>query len=118
LLHFADENVTTFSTDKPEKTWRILLVDDEPDVHAATKLTLKNTLIEGRYLSFSHAYSSSEAKTLLQQNPDFAVALIDVVMEHDQAGLELVRYIRNELKNSMLRIILRTGQPGYAPEMH
>ena len=37
-------------------------------------------------------------------------------METDVAGLELVEYIRNEIKNETVRIILRTGQPGQAPE--
>ena len=37
-------------------------------------------------------------------------------METDAAGLDLVEYIRNELKNETVRIILRTGQPGQAPE--
>src|SRR6188472_1976595 len=45
-----------------------------------------------------------------------AVVLLDVVMESEGAGLELVEYIRNEIKNETVRIILRTGQPGQAPE--
>src|SRR5207245_10145989 len=32
------------------------------------------------------------------------------------AGLDLVEYIRNDIKNETVRIILRTGQPGQAPE--
>jgi signal transduction histidine kinase len=42
--------------------------------------------------------------------------LLDVVMEHDAAGLDLVEYIRSELGNRRIRIILRTGQAGFAPE--
>jgi signal transduction histidine kinase len=42
--------------------------------------------------------------------------LLDVIMETDAAGLDLVEYIRNEIKNETVRIILRTGQPGQAPE--
>ncbi|QIL43659.1 EAL domain-containing protein [Acidovorax sp. HDW3] len=97
--------------------WQVLIVDDEPDVHAATVLALKGLQVQGRALAFSHAESAAQARALLAQRPDFAVALIDVVMESDDAGLQLVRHIREELGNLALRIILRTGQPGYAPEI-
>lgn len=96
---------------------RVLLVDDEPDVHTATKVALRNLDIEGRRLEFRHAYSNAEARKVLQQEAPFAVAVIDVVMESDTAGLELVRYIREELADAQVRLILRTGQPGYAPEI-
>jgi len=39
-----------------------------------------------------------------------------VVMETSDAGLDVVKYIREELDNHLVRIIIRTGQPGYAPE--
>jgi diguanylate cyclase (GGDEF)-like protein len=97
--------------------WRVLLVDDEPDVHTATKVALRNLDIEGRRLEFQHAYSDAEARKVLQQEAPFAVAVIDVVMESDTAGLDLVRYIREELADARVRLILRTGQPGYAPEI-
>lgn len=107
---------TTQKTQSPA-VWHILVVDDEPDVHAATKLALKGIEIEGRSLAFSHAYSSQEAQALLAQNPDFAVALIDVVMEQQDAGLQLVRHIREVLGNTAIRVVLRTGQPGDVPEL-
>ena len=97
--------------------WRVLIVDDEPDIHTATLLALKGVVIEGRELEFIHAYSGKEARTILAENTDLAVILLDVVMESDDAGLQLVRYIRDDLSNSTLRVILRTGQPGYAPEI-
>lgn len=101
----------------PQAAWHILVVDDEPDVHAATRLALKGLEIEGRSLAFSHAHTVREAQALLDAPNDFAVALIDVVMETEDAGLRLVRYVRDKLANSALRIVLRTGQPGYAPEL-
>ncbi|WP_423187702.1 GGDEF/EAL domain-containing response regulator [Alishewanella sp. d11] len=115
LLVFTDDEPVATVPALPE--WHILIVDDEPDVHAATKIALRGLELEGRSLTFSHAYSAAEALTLLQQHAHFAIALIDVVMETEDAGLQLVRTIRDTLKNSMLRIILRTGQPGYAPEI-
>ena len=112
---FLDEPAPRAST--PAAVWQVLLVDDEPDVHAATKLALKGLQVQGRALAFHHAYSAAQARELLAQRQDFAVALIDVVMEREDAGLQLVRHIREQLGNSALRIILRTGQPGYAPEI-
>jgi diguanylate cyclase (GGDEF)-like protein len=97
--------------------WTILVVDDEPDVYAATCMALRGLEILGRPLHFLHASSAAEAFELLRTGPDVAVILLDVVMESDNAGLDLVVRIRNELQLHKPRIILRTGQPGYAPEM-
>ncbi len=116
LLVFIDEQPISEST-KTRPTWQVLLVDDEPDVHIATKLALKNLEVEGRPLEFSHAYSATEAIDILQQKNNFCVAIIDVVMESDDAGLRLVQHIRDVLDLQSIRIILRTGQPGYAPEI-
>jgi response regulator RpfG family c-di-GMP phosphodiesterase len=96
--------------------WKILIVDDEPDVHIATKLALKGFEFDGRPLEFSTADSAAEAKRKLANEPDFALILLDVVMESDNAGLTLVDHIRSELGYKNVRIVLRTGQPGQAPE--
>jgi response regulator RpfG family c-di-GMP phosphodiesterase len=96
--------------------WNVLLVDDEPDIHAVLSLTLQDLVVEGRTLQLLDAKSAEEAKQLLSQCPDIALILLDVVMETEQAGLDLVRYIRHELGNRMVQIVLVTGQPGYAPE--
>lgn len=97
-------------------SWKILIVDDEPEVHAVTKLALSDFIFQGKNLEFYSAYSGAEAKTLIQQHPDAAVILLDVVMETDDAGLLVASYIREQLRNERVRIILRTGQPGQAPE--
>lgn len=98
--------------------WKVLIVDDEPDVHTIAHLNLKNFEFSGKTLQFFEAMSAEEAKEILTQQPDIAVALIDVVMETDDAGLRLVEYIRNDLDNHFIRLIIRTGQPGVAPERH
>ena len=97
--------------------WPILVVDDDQDVHRATTLVLRGLLIEGRPLELLHAHSAAEAEQMLRAHPAIAVILLDVVMESDNAGLQLVQRIRTELHNPLIRIILRTGQPGYAPEL-
>lgn len=98
-----------------EEPWKILVVDDEADVHSVTSYMLTGQEYHGRKFVFLHAYSAEEAKTVLAANPDVAVILLDVVMEADDSGLRLVRHIREDLRNLAVRIILRTGQPGKAP---
>lgn len=111
---FADEPVQ--QQELPQEYWKILIVDDEPEVHAVTKLALSDFRFLGRGLEFHSAYSGREAKELATLHPDTAIILLDVVMETDDAGLHVARFIREELGNYFTRIILRTGQPGQAPE--
>ncbi len=97
--------------------WRVLIVDDDQDVHASTELALKGTPILGRPLEFLHTYSAAETVQFLRREQDISVILLDVVMESENAGLNLVHIIREELGLQETRIVLRTGQPGYAPEI-
>ena len=101
---------------EPAEPWLILIVDDDPAIHATTKMVLRGFAFEGRPAQFLSAATAAEARGVLRDNPAIAVILLDVVMESDDAGLRLVRYIRSELDNRRVRIILRTGQPGQAPE--
>jgi len=96
--------------------WRILVVDDEADVHAVTRLILAQIIFKHRPIELLTAYSALQAQQVLQTEKNIAVILLDVVMETDDAGLQLVKVIRNELNDNNVRIILRTGQPGQAPE--
>ena len=96
--------------------WVVLIVDDEPDVHPMTRLALRGMRYRGRPLEILSAYSAAEGYQVLKDHPETALVLLDVVMETDDAGLTLVKRIREELNNGLIRIILRTGQPGQAPE--
>jgi response regulator RpfG family c-di-GMP phosphodiesterase len=96
--------------------WKVLLVDDEPDIHDITKLTLSRFRLDGRALSFIHAYSGAEAKEVIAREKDIALVFLDVVMEKEDSGLEVARWMRQDLDNQFTRIVLRTGQPGQAPE--
>ena len=102
----------------PRHSWKLLVVDDEVDIRTLTKLSLKGFNFDQRELQFLEAGSAYQARQLLAEHDDIAVALIDVVMETDDAGLKLVEYIRDELKNRMIRLVIRTGQPGIAPERY
>jgi signal transduction histidine kinase len=97
--------------------WRVLIVDDAEEVHAATEFALHDVVIEGRPLTLLHAHSAAEALSVIASDEDIAAVLLDVVMETPDAGLQLVKRIREDLGRVALRIILRTGQPGYAPEL-
>ncbi|MDO8608382.1 MAG: diguanylate cyclase [Phaeospirillum sp.] len=99
-----------------EQPWPILVVDDEPDVHAMTRVLLRDLSFQGRPFEVISAYSAAEARRILTERPDIPVALLDVVMETADAGLTLVEHIRRDLRNNRLAIVLRTGQPGEAPE--
>lgn len=102
--------------DPGREPWKILIVDDEEEVHSVTRFVLADFRFLGRGLAFISAYDSEETKRAFAENPDIAIVLLDVVMDEFDSGLNLVRHIREVLGNAFVRIILRTGQPGYAPE--
>jgi two-component system, sensor histidine kinase and response regulator len=117
---FADEDDSDQSgvgpaADAPPP-WTILVVDDETDVHLMTSLLLADVAFQKRSLDLISAHTAADARLILENRPDIAVILLDVVMEEDDSGLKLVRWIRDDLGNRDVRIILRTGQPGQAPQ--
>jgi CheY-like chemotaxis protein len=119
-LLFAKEQAQAAEMPPPDPRvrapWKVLVVDDEQQIHTVTKMVLSNFSFRDQGLEFISAYSAEEARGRISEHPDIAVAFIDVVMETDTAGLDLVRHIRENLKNRHMRIVLRTGQPGQAPE--
>ncbi|MGA7487665.1 MAG: DUF3369 domain-containing protein [Xanthobacteraceae bacterium] len=118
----ADDDIVQLIEDPgdepPERgpRWKIAVIDDEPAVHDGTRFALHDYRLNGQGLEILSAYSAAEGRELMRNHPDVAVVLLDVIMESDTAGLGLVEFIRKELKNETVRIILRTGQPGQAPE--
>lgn len=115
-MHFAKKKQLQ-DTELSGNPWNILIVDDEPSVHEMTRLVLKNFIYNNKGLDFTSAYSGKEAIEQLTQYPNqFAIVLLDVIMESDDAGLIVAQKIREELLNDEIRIILRTGQPGMFPE--
>lgn len=96
--------------------YKVIIADDDEDVHIVTKHILNYYTFEHMGLEFIDTYSGEETKKVLIENPDAAVIFLDVVMETNHSGLDVVKFIRNELDNHLIRIVLRTGQPGEAPE--
>ncbi|THB68109.1 MAG: DUF3369 domain-containing protein [Gammaproteobacteria bacterium] len=118
LFVFADEDAESVGELKPDgdEEWRILIVDDEPAVHDTTRRVLDDFTFESKRIHFFNAVSASEAIEILETEKNIALVLLDVVMEDDEAGLRVVKHIRENLSNMMTRVVLRTGQPGVAPE--
>ena len=116
MLKFAEKKIEKISNKINLTKWKVLIVDDEKEVHTITTSVLSKLEFMDRGIEFLHAYSGSEAVEIVKNTSDIALILLDVVMESDDAGLKAVKGIREELKNKTVRIILRTGQPGYAPE--
>jgi len=115
-LVFADDAPNTAPEPASTRVWKLLIVDDEPEIHDITRLAIGDLRIDGHPLALLSVYSATAARVVLQSHLDIAVILLDVVMESENAGLELVRWIRGTLGSSRVRIVLRTGQPGHAPE--
>jgi signal transduction histidine kinase len=115
VLHLIDDTGTA-QQDSSARKWKIAVIDDDQAVHEGTRFALSDYTLNGQGLEILSAYSAAEGRALMRQHPDVAAVLLDVIMETDIAGLDLVEYIRNEIRNETVRIILRTGQPGQAPE--
>ena len=109
---FAENKNKTNQKDK----WRVLIVDDDEQVHTITQAVLRTFMFEDKNIEFISAYSAKEATEKLEHLDDIALVLLDVVMEESTSGLKVAKFIREDLKNTMTRIVLRTGQPGSAPE--
>lgn len=99
-----------------EDGWKILIVDDEEEVHTVTRFALSDYIYRDQGIVFLSAYSSQQAREIMEAHSDIAIILLDVVMEEEDSGFHFIHYVREALDNRFARIILRTGQPGIAPE--
>ncbi len=121
MLYTDDLLLTNEQTPLKEKAeevdyWKVMIVDDETEIHEVTRLALEDFVFEGKRLKFLSAFSGAEARQLIETHPDTALILLDVIMEQDDAGLQVIKYIRDERANKLVRIVLRTGQPDDVPE--
>ncbi len=116
FLFIDDSDEDEILDDSTGDTWKVLIVDDDPEIHSVTQLALSDLIVLGKRLEYIHAYSGRDACQLIEQHEDIVLVLLDVVMETDDAGLNVVKHIRETLSRQDIRIVLRTGQPGYAPE--
>lgn len=115
MIDMVQESATHKAGDNASALWKLLIVDDDADIHQVTRMALRRTRYEDRSLEFISAKSEKEAREVLAEHKDIAVVLLDVIMEARDSGLRLVKFIREELGNDRIRIIIRTGQPGEIP---
>jgi response regulator RpfG family c-di-GMP phosphodiesterase len=116
LVFGDDDQAAKAAHDLSLQPWKLMVVDDDESVHDMTHLALRDFQFEGRPVEIVSAFSGHQAKLLIQEHADVALMLLDVVMEDDLAGLSVVKHVREVLRNRRVRIVLRTGQPGSAPE--
>jgi len=114
-VSFVGENESNSSTKSQKTGWKILVVDDEFQAHTATAFALRSVKVMDQPIELLHAYSGADAIQFFQKHNDIAVAIIDMVMESPNSGIELVQYIRKVLGNQKTRLVLRTDQPGHVP---
>lgn len=117
LIQFVPEDLSLVKKKMNGGSWKLIVADDDEEVHAVTALALSDFNFKNKPLTILNSYSAKETQKLIDDNPDTAVIFLDVVMENHDSGLQLVKYIRETVGNNLIRIILRTGQPGYAPEL-
>lgn len=115
-LDFIEDGADDARDDDAGPPYPVLVVDDDEDVHAVTRLALSDFRLAGRRLDLISARSAADAADRLAAGLRPAVILLDVVMETSDAGLNLAARIREEFGLRVTRIVLRTGQPGEAPE--
>lgn len=114
LFVFDEELEEDSSTIKKIK---VLTVEDDINYQHALTNSLKEMRPEDNCeIEVLTANSVSQAALVLSLHPDIALTFIDVVMEDDDSGLRLVSTIREVIGNADMRIVLLTGQPGFAPE--
>lgn len=117
---FLFQNEPVFSTPPSPHfqldTWPVLIVDDDDEIHKLSKLVLNTYQYQGKNLTLYHAYNSEQALKLIQSIDNLSLILLDVVMETDDSGLKIAGHVREVFNNTLVRIILRTGQPGEMPE--
>lgn len=112
---FLDEIETTEDL-KTKQSYNILSVDDEQTIHEITNIALSSFIFDDAKLNIVSVNSAKEAKEYLKNNEDISLILLDIVMETNMAGFDVVKYVREDLKNNKTRIVIRTGQAGSLSE--
>lgn len=117
LFAFNGEVDASFDHTSNRSVWRILIAGDEEGVRETIKYALCDVEVCGRKIEFHDAYNSEMTLRLLESIPDVAVLLLDIVMEKANVGLDLISVIRNDLKMSDVRIVLRGDESNKIPSM-
>jgi CheY-like chemotaxis protein len=94
------ENNDTLTNDNR----RMLVADDDPAI-----LRLIATILEKENFNVVVARDGREAYKILQSDPNFTAAILDVVMPHI-SGPELVRYMKSEERLKRIPVMMMTAE--------
>ena len=94
------ENNDTLANDNR----RMLVADDDPAI-----LRLITTILEKENFNVVMARDGREAYKILQSDPNFTAAILDVVMPHI-SGPELVRYMKSEERLKRIPVMMMTAE--------
>jgi len=83
---------------------RILVADDDPAI-----LRLVSTILEKENFTVVTARDGREAYKILQGDPNFTAAILDVVMPHI-SGFELVRFMKTEDRLKRIPVMMMTAE--------
>ena len=108
VLHHYEDTSTDF--------WNILIADDAEEIHFSTKFALRNVIICGKPLNLIDSYSADQTKQMIIDRDDIHIVLLDAVMEHDKAGIDCAKFIREDLRRKLPIIVMRTGFAGWEVE--
>ena len=111
----AIDGATTTQPTATSGGWPVLIIDDDDSILQITRLVLSRVTVNGRPVKLVFATSSEQARALCR-NMEFAVIVVDVVMETDRAGLDFVTWLRAQPFGKRPQVVIRTGQPGSIPE--
>ena len=117
-LTFEDEEVELETDGALFEHWTVLMIDDDEQVHQSTVLALGGEMVLGKRLRFEHARSAKEGIQKIESGsapPD--LAFVDMVMESPDAGLRFAKCAKSNPQWASVKILLRSGQPGFSNEM-
>jgi CheY-like chemotaxis protein len=116
LLFIDDSNEDEQLITYDDTCWKVLVIDDDENIHRSTRLALDKFLFDGKPLLINSTYSASEAKEWLNHNQNVALVIVDSTLETVFAGFDIIRHIRETMGNRLIRIIFRTDHTGDLPE--
>lgn len=95
--------------------WPILVVDDELVVRELTRAILDGIRVDGVPVKVHCCGGEAEAQEMLAER-EYAVAIIDLVMETSRSGVELIAEMHRRPRHRLTQIVVRTGDASVAPE--
>jgi len=91
--------------------WNILIADDDAKIHRIKENSFFKDKILGKPLNFVSAYTKEDAFRILEEShSEISVIIFDIILT-EGSGSDVIKYIRNILKNEKIQIIIRSDAP-------